>query len=200
MKKTGSHQKRSATTKDIKKEPQWVGLEGQSCGIVKTHKWENNYNCRVLPKEWGIWAPTSGSPSWGGGSCPRRMCPRIFGFDGQQGLLLEKAMAPHSSTLAWKIPWMEEPGRLQSMGLLRVRPKLIWRVSWRCRKQLEFTLGDTDASSSPSGELILLCGTWCWQVPFWNPLSLLASGPSSILACRHQSWDAWGQATKWVRT
>ena len=32
----------------------------------------------------------------------------------------EKAMAPHSSTLAWKIPWVEEPGRLQSMGLLRV--------------------------------------------------------------------------------
>ena len=34
---------------------------------------------------------------------------------------LEKAMAPHSSTLAWKIPWMEEPGGLQSMGSLRVR-------------------------------------------------------------------------------
>ena len=33
----------------------------------------------------------------------------------------EKAMAPHSSTLAWKIPWTEEPGRLQSMGLLRAR-------------------------------------------------------------------------------
>ena len=32
----------------------------------------------------------------------------------------EKAMAPHSSTPAWKIPWMEEPGRLQSMGSLRV--------------------------------------------------------------------------------
>ena len=32
----------------------------------------------------------------------------------------EKAMVPHSSTLAWKIPWMEEPGRLQSMGSLRV--------------------------------------------------------------------------------
>ena len=32
----------------------------------------------------------------------------------------EKAMAPHSSTLAWKIPWIEEPGRLQSMGSLRV--------------------------------------------------------------------------------
>ena len=34
--------------------------------------------------------------------------------------LQEKAMAPHSSTLAWRLPWTEEPGRLQSMGLLRV--------------------------------------------------------------------------------
>ena len=33
---------------------------------------------------------------------------------------LEKAMAPYSSALAWKIPWMEEPGGLQSMGLLGV--------------------------------------------------------------------------------
>ena len=32
----------------------------------------------------------------------------------------EKAMAPHSRTLVWKIPWTEEPGRLQSMGLLRI--------------------------------------------------------------------------------
>ena len=34
---------------------------------------------------------------------------------------LEKEMATHSSTLAWKLPWLEEPGGLQSMGLLRVR-------------------------------------------------------------------------------
>ena len=33
--------------------------------------------------------------------------------------ILEKAMAPHSSTPAWKTPWMEEPGRLQSMGSIR---------------------------------------------------------------------------------
>ena len=32
---------------------------------------------------------------------------------------MEKAMATHSSTLAWKIPWAEEPGRLQSMGSLK---------------------------------------------------------------------------------
>ena len=47
-----------------------------------------------------------------------------------QGLLLgysalfrsEKALAPHSSILAWKIPWAEEPGGLQSMGSQRVGP------------------------------------------------------------------------------
>ena len=42
--------------------------------------------------------------------------------------LLEKAMAPHSSTLAWKIPWMEEPGR--SMGSLRVGQD--WATSLSC--------------------------------------------------------------------
>ena len=51
------------------------------------------------------------------------------------------AMAPHSSTLAWKIPWMEEPGRLQSMGPLRVRHDwaasfslftcMHWRRKWQ---------------------------------------------------------------------
>ena len=37
---------------------------------------------------------------------------------------LEKEMATHSSTLAWKIPWMEEPGRLQPIGWQRVRLNL----------------------------------------------------------------------------
>ena len=50
-------------------------------------------------------------------------------------------MAPHSSTLAWKIPWMEEPGGLQSMGSLRVRHDCVtslslftfmhWRRKWQ---------------------------------------------------------------------
>ena len=53
----------------------------------------------------------------------------------------EKAMAPHSSTLAWKIPWTEEPGGLQSMGWLRVRQDwatslslftfMHWRRKWQ---------------------------------------------------------------------
>ena len=44
-----------------------------------------------------------------------------YTFNNYYSCYMEKAMAPHSSTLAWKIPWMEEPGRLQSMGSLGVR-------------------------------------------------------------------------------
>ena len=36
-------------------------------------------------------------------------------------ITLEKAMAPHSTTLAWKIPWSEKSGRLKSMGSRRVK-------------------------------------------------------------------------------
>ena len=53
----------------------------------------------------------------------------------------EKLMAPHSSILAWKIPWTEEPGRLQSMGSLRLRHDratslslftfMHWRRKWQ---------------------------------------------------------------------
>ena len=62
-------------------------------------------------------------------------------FPGPSSLLPEKAMAPHSSTLAWKIPWMKEPGRLQSIGLWRVRHDwaaslslftfMHWRRKWQ---------------------------------------------------------------------
>ena len=44
-----------------------------------------------------------------------------------------KAMAPHSSTLAWKIPWMEEPGRLQSTGSLSwMTERLYFHFSLSC--------------------------------------------------------------------
>ena len=45
-------------------------------------------------------------------------------FLGTQSFHLEKATAPHSSTLAWKIPWMEEPGGLQSMGVTKSQTRL----------------------------------------------------------------------------
>ena len=62
-------------------------------------------------------------------------------FNITKTLDLEKAMTPHSGTLAWKIPWKEETGRLQSMGSLRVRHKratplshftfMHWRRKWQ---------------------------------------------------------------------
>jgi len=47
---------------------------------------------------------------------------------------LEKAMGPHSSTFAWKIPWMEKPGRLQTMGSLESDPteRLHFHFSLSC--------------------------------------------------------------------
>ena len=71
------------------------------------------FQARVL--EWvaiallGVWKPTA--------------LPLELELGAQYGVCRspqEKAMAPHSSTLAWKILWTEEPGRLQSMGSLRV--------------------------------------------------------------------------------
>ena len=55
---------------------------------------------------------------------------------------LEKAMATHSSTLAWKIPWTEKPGRLQSMGSQRVRhdwatPLSLYLEVWVLLKRLK---------------------------------------------------------------
>ena len=54
-----------------------------------------------------------GSKITADGDCSHEIKRRLL-------LGMEKAMAHHSSTLAWKIPWTAEPGRLQSMGLLRV--------------------------------------------------------------------------------
>ena len=60
--------------------------------------------------------PWSGRPS-GGGNGRRHERP---GFDPWSGNPLEEEMATHSSILAWRILWMEEPGRVQSIGSQRV--------------------------------------------------------------------------------
>ena len=73
------------------------------------------------------------------------------------------AMAPHSSTLAWKIPWTEEPGRLQSMGSLRVRHDWVTSLSlftfmhWRRKWQPTpvFLSGESQERGSPVG-----CHLW----------------------------------------
>jgi len=68
-------------------------------------------------------------------------CLFFISFRSLLNMLAEKAMGPHSSTLAWKIPWMEEAGRLQSMGSLRVGHDWVtslslftfmhWRRKWK---------------------------------------------------------------------
>ena len=75
----------------------------------------------------------------------------------------ENTMAPHSSTLAWKIPWMEEPGRLRSMGSLRVRHDWVTSLSlftfmhWRRKWQPTpvFLPGESQGRGSPVG-----CRLW----------------------------------------
>ena len=63
-------------------------------------------------------------------------------------------MAPHSSTLAWKIPWTEEPGRLQSMGSLRVRHD--WATSLSLFREgngnpLQYSCLENPRDGEPSG-------------------------------------------------
>ena len=75
---------------------------------------------------------------------------------------MEKAMAPHSSTLAWKLPWTEEPGRLQSMGSRRVRHEWATSLSlftfmhWRRKWQLTpaFLPGESQGRRSLVGRCL----------------------------------------------
>ena len=85
---------------------------------------------------------TASAQTWGGSgpNCWQLLQMAQFSGPLSPPLLLssEKAMAPHSSTLAWEIPWTEEPSRLQSTGSLRVdRTELLhfhflrWRRKWQ---------------------------------------------------------------------
>ena len=74
-------------------------------------------------------------------SCPTLSDPVDCSLPGSSVHGIFQAMAPHSSTLAWKIPWTEEPGGLPSMGLRRVRHNranslslftfMHWRRKWQ---------------------------------------------------------------------
>ena len=91
----------------------------------------------------------------------------------------EKAMAPHSSTLAWKIPWMEEPGRLQSMGSLRVGHDwatslplftfLHWRRKWQPTPV--FLPGESQGRGN-----LVSCRLWGRRVRhYWSDLAAAAA-------------------------
>ena len=97
----------------------------------------------------------------------------------------EKAMAPHSSTLAWKIPWMEEPGWLQSMGSLRVgHERLSLFTFMHSRRKWQptpvFLPGESQGWRSLVG-----CSPWGHgeQLPFHFSLSCIGEGNGNPLQC-----------------
>ena len=97
-------------------------------------------------------------------------------------------MAPHSSTFAWKIPWMEEPGRLQSMGLLRVGHDwatslslftfMHWRRKWQPTPV--FLPGESQGQRSLVG-----CRLWDRRVGHdWIDLAVAAAAASCITVAK----------------
>ena len=92
----------------------------------------------------------------------------------------EKAMAPHSSTLAWKIPWMEEPGGLQSMGSLSVRHNWATSLSlvtfMHCRRKWQSTPVFLPGESQGGGSLV---GCHLWGLRVGHDWSDLAAASSS---------------------
>ena len=80
----------------------------------------------------------------------------------------EKAMAPHSSPRAWKIPWMEKPGRLQSMGSLTVRhdwETSLWLFTFvRWRRKWQPTPVFLPGESQGWGSLVGYCLWGCTQL------------------------------------
>ena len=101
----------------------------------------------------------------------------------------KKAMAPHSSTLAWKIPWMEEPERLQSMGSLRVGHDwatslslftfMHWRRKWQPTPV--FLPGESQGWGS-------LVGCRLGVTQSWTRLKRLSSS-SSTHSLTHRQWN-----------
>ena len=91
-------------------------------------------------------------------------------------------MAPHSSTFAWKIPWAEEPGRLQSMGSRRVGHDLVTSLSlftfmhWRRKWQPTPVL--LPGESQGRGSLV---GCRLWGCTELDRLKRLSSSSSSSI-------------------
>ena len=87
---------------------------------------------------------------------------------------LEKEMATHSSTLAWKIPWMEEPGRLQSTGLQRVGHDWVTSLSFLFLLPLTIHLPQTLSIHHKSENSVLS-----------------QNSPRSFIAYSRENYDPW---------
>ena len=87
----------------------------------------------------------------------------------------EKAMAPHSSTLAWRIPWTEEPGRLQSLGSLGVRHDGVTSLTFHFR--------------ALEKEMATHSSTLAWRIPGMGEPGGLPSMGS------HRVWHNWSDSS-----
>ena len=91
-------------------------------------------------------------------------------------------MVPHSSTLAWKIPWMEEPGRLQSMGSLRVRHdwatslSLFTFMHWRRKWQPTPVFLPGESQGQPGG----LPSMGSHRAGHWSDLATAAAAAAAV--------------------
>ena len=93
---------------------------------------------------------------------------------------LEKAMASHSSTLAWKIPWMEEPGRLQSMGSLRIGHDWATSLSLSCTGEGNGNPLECSCPENP-GDGRAWWGSVYGVAQSWTRLKRLSSSSSSYV-------------------
>ena len=126
---------------------------------------------------------------------PKRETDRGQNLSPNMGTPTEKAMAPHSSTLAWKIPWMEEPGGLQSMGSLRVRHDwatslslstfMHWRRKWQPTPV--FLPGESQGRGSLVG-----CRLWgCTESDMTEATQQQHGDPKAAERLFRKSVDAW---------
>ena len=94
---------------------------------------------------------------------------------------LEKEIATHCSTLAWKIPWVEEPGRLQSMGSQNVRLNWVTSLSFFSFMSIE--------SVMPSNHLILCCPLLLLPSMFPNIRVLFSNEFLYIIDIKIKKWN-----------
>ena len=99
----------------------FTSVSASLAGGGAVFSWCHHWLCSWTPGTRAGWCTAREERRYDGvlGPCSTYGCGSFY-FWGNLMLKSEKAVAPHSSTLAWKIPWMEEPGRLQPMGSLGV--------------------------------------------------------------------------------
>ena len=143
-------------------------------------------------------SPSLGEPEWFQKGWPQIHLALPFLGPGNE-CVLEKAMAAHSSTLTWEIPWTEEPGRLQSMGSQsHTTERLHFHYSLSCIGEGNGNPPQCSCLENPRDG-----GAWwaaCGVAQSWTRLMWLSSNSSNECVCdrypvvtRELSWEYCGR-------